>query len=194
MKTTAVMGLLAVMACASGGAGSNGVGSVGSGDQDANVRHVSMSTSRGDIDLQADGRSTSPTAWRDVDASVAQTWQYLPLAYKKLGLSITRYDSTAHIIEGERLRSHSDFGGKSLTSMMDCGNVAGMPNASRFDVNIQTRTVLRGTDRGSSIASSVIATAKPSEVSGVLMPCVVNPTAADRVAAAVVDVAASAHQ
>ena len=86
MKTTAIMGLLAVMACASSGAGSNGVGSVGSGDQDANVRHVSMTTSAGDINLQADGRSTSPIAWTDVNAPITQTWQYLPLAYKKLGL------------------------------------------------------------------------------------------------------------
>ena len=194
MKTTAIMGLLAVMACASSGAGSNGVGSVGSGDQDANVRHVSMTTSAGDINLQADGRSTSPIAWTDVNAPITQTWQYLPLAYKKLGLSITRYDSTAHIIEGERLRSHSDFGGKDLTSLMDCGNVMGMPNASRFDVNIMARTVLHGDDAESSVASSVIATAKPSDVSGLLSPCTVNPTAASRIAAAVVDVAKSARQ
>ncbi|HEY8310743.1 MAG TPA: hypothetical protein VIG47_09305 [Gemmatimonadaceae bacterium] len=194
MKTIAVMGLLAVMACASGGPGSNGVGSVGGGDQDANVQHMAITVpSRGSIDLEADARSTSPIVWSDVHASVAQTWQYLPLAYKKLGLSITRYDPNTHIIEGERLRSHADFGGKELTSIMDCGNVMGMPNASRFDVNIMTRTVLRGSDTGSSVASTVIATAKPGDVSGVLTPCMVNSTAADRIAAAVTDVATSAQ-
>lgn len=192
MKTIAIMSLLASIACASSGTGgANGVGTVGGGDQDANVKRISIGgMSTGDVDLQADGRSTSPVVWRDVNASVAQTWQYLPLAYRKLGLSITRYDSTEHIIEGERLRSHADFGGRQLTSMMDCGDVAGMPNATRFDVNIQARTVLRGTNMGSSVASSVIASSKPADVAGIVMPCVVNPTAADRIAAAVVDVAA----
>ena len=183
MKSIATIGLLAIAACASSGA--NGLGSVGGGDQDANVKRVSI----GGVDLQADGRSMSPTNWYDVNAPVSRTWQALPIAFKKLGLSITRYDSTTHIIEGERLRSRADFGGTQLTSMMDCGNVAGMPNVTRFDVNIQVRTVLRGTAKESSVASSVIGSAKPSDVSGVLMPCVVNPTAAERVGAAVVDAA-----
>lgn len=188
MKSSAIMSLLVVMACASSGA--NGLGSVGGGDQDANVRHVVI----GNMDLQADARSIAPTVWTDVPASVSLTWQSLPVAYKKLGLSITRYDSTAYIIEGERLRSRGDFGGKELTSLMDCGNVAGMPNVTRFDVNIQVRTVVQGTAKLSSVASSVIASSKPSDVSGVLAPCLVNPAAAQRVAAAVVDAVAAANK
>jgi hypothetical protein len=189
MKSSGIMGLLVVMACASGGASStnNGVGNVGGGDQDANVRHVTI----GNVALQADARSGSLTAWTEVPASFSKTWQALPVAYHKLGLTITRYDSTAHIIEGERLRSHREFGGKQLGALMDCGDVAGMPNVTRFDVNIQVRTAVRGSASASSVASAVVATAKPSDVSGVLMPCVVNSAAAERVAAAVVDAAAA---
>ena len=181
-----ICGLAAAAACAS--SGSNGLGSVGGGDQDANVTRVRI----GDVSLQADGRTNDSTVWYDVKAPLALTWQYLPIAYKKLGLSITRYDSTQHIIEGERLRSHGDFGGQQLTSLMDCGNVEGMPNASRFDINIETRTVVNGDARRSAVASSVIASAKPSGVAGVLSPCVVNGGAATRVAAAVNDVAKTA--
>ncbi len=181
-----ICGLAAATACAS--SGGNGLGSVGGGDQDANVRHVVI----GDVSIQADGRTNDSTVWYDVNAPMARTWQYLPIAYKKLGLSITRYDSTQHIIEGERLRSHNDFDGKQLTSLMDCGNVEGMPNASRFDINIQARTVLSGNDRTSAVASSVIASAKPGGVAGVLSPCVVNGNAAARIAAAVNDVAKAA--
>jgi hypothetical protein len=186
MKASAVVGLLVVAACASSG-GSN-VGNPGGGDADANIRHVEINGGQafpGSVELSADAQSRAPATWHDVTASSAQTWQYLPIAYSKLGLAITRYDSTAHIIEGERLRSKGDFGGKQLTSLMDCGDVAGMPNVTRFDVNIQTRTALRGSGATSSIASVVTATAKPSGVSGAVMPCTVNAQAADVIAATV---------
>jgi hypothetical protein len=126
------------------------------------------------LELGADAQSNTPTVWHDIAAAAPRTWQPLPIAYKKLGLSITRYDSTAYVIEGERLRSRSDFGGKQLTSLMNCGDVAGMPNVTRFDVNIQVRTALKAAGSTSSIASVVTASAKPNDVSGVLMPCVVN--------------------
>ncbi len=186
MKSSAILSLLVVAACASGGA-SNGVGSVGGGDQDANVKHVMIEGSGmvpGSVDLQADARSNAPIVWHDINVPLAATWQAIPDAYKKLGLSITRYDSVTHIIEGERLRSRADFGGKQLISLMDCGDVMGMPNVTRFEVNIQTRTVLRSTTKGSTVASTVIATSKPGGVAGILTPCLVNPAAADQVAAA----------
>ena len=188
MKSSAIMSLLIVMACASSG-GSNGVGSVGGGDQDANVKHVLIGGYSGTstVDLRADARSNAPIVWHDINSPLAVTWQAAPEAYKKLGLSITRYDTVAHIIEGERLHSRADFGGKQLVTLIDCGDIMGMPNVTRFDVNIQTRTVVRGSTRGSTVASTVIASSKPGGVAGILTPCMVNPIAADRVAAAVED-------
>lgn len=184
MRAIAIAGMVAAVACASAG-GSN-VGTVGGGDQDANVKRVSI----GDVTLQANG-DAGTTNWTGVNASVANTWRYLPIAYRKLGLTITRYDSTQHIIEGERLHSHSPFGDRELTSLMDCGDVSGMPNASRFAINITARTRLKGDSATSSIASSVIASAKPDGVAGVFSPCSVNASAAERIAAAVADVAAT---
>jgi hypothetical protein len=179
MRLSAIVGLLTVCACATTAGGGN-VGSAGGGDRSGNIKRVII----GNAELGADAQNIGPSSWRDVDAPAATTWRYLPVAFSRLGLSITRYDSTSHIIEGERLRSRADFGGKRLVSIMNCGDVAGMPNVTRFEVNIQVRTVLAGTARRSSIASTVTAAAKPSEVSGVLMPCVVAPEAADGVAAA----------
>ena len=145
----------------------------------------------GSVELSADAQSRVPATWHDVSAPEARTWQELPIAYSKLGLAITRYDSTSHLIEGERLRSKADFGGTQLKSLMDCGDVAGMPNVTRFDVNIQVRTALRGSGTTSSVASVVTATARPSGVAGVAMPCTVTADAADRVAAAVVEAVAA---
>jgi hypothetical protein len=68
---------------------------------------------------------------------------------------------------------------------MDCGNVEGIPNVTRFDITIQVRTALNGSATSSSVASVVTASAKPNGVAGVLMPCVVDASAADQVAAAV---------
>ena len=187
MRSFAIIGLLVATACATSGGGSN-VGSAGGGDQSGNIKHVIL----GNTELSADPQAIGPSSWHEVSAPMSTTWRYLPVAFSRLGLSITRYDSTSHIIEGERLRSRADFGGKQLVSMIDCGNVAGMPNVTRFDVNIQVRTVLAGTAGNSSVASTVTAAAKPSEVSGVLMPCVVSPAASDAVAAAVAAAVAEA--
>lgn len=197
MKAFAVMGMLVVAGCASsggaGGAGGN-IGNPGGGDADANIRHVEINGGQafpGSVELSADAQSRTPAVWHDISAPAASTWQYLPIAYGKLGLAITRYDSTTHLIEGERLRSKADFGGAELKSLMDCGDVEGMPNVTRFDVNIQVRTALRGSGKSSDVASIVTATAKPSGVAGVTMPCTVNSSAADRVAAAVVEAVAA---
>ncbi|HEY7899430.1 MAG TPA: hypothetical protein VIC03_13545 [Gemmatimonadaceae bacterium] len=195
MKASLFVGLLAIGACASSGSPASNVGNPGGGDADANVRNVEINGGQafpGSVEISADAQSRTPATWHDVQASPARTWQYLPIAYSKLGLAITRYDSVSHIIEGERLRSRSAFGGKELSSMMDCGDVAGMPNVTRFEVNIQVRTGLRGSGNSSSVASVVTATAKPGGVAGDLMPCTVNATAADRVAAAVVEALAAA--
>lgn len=187
MKASAVVGLLIVAGCASGGGGGGAnVGNPGGGDADANIRHVEISGGQaGNVNISADAQSPFPAKWYDVSAPATQTWEYLPIAYSSLGVSITRYDSTSHIIEGERFRSNGDLGGKQLSSLMDCGDVAGMPNVTRFEINIQMRTALRGTGSTSSVASVVTATAKPGGVSGVPMPCTVNEQAAAIVAAAV---------
>ncbi len=195
MKASLFLGLLVIGACASSGSPAADVGNPGGGDANANIKSVEINGGQafpGSVEFRADAQARGQATWHDVNATTEKTWQYLPTAYKNLGLAITRYDPTAHIIEGERLRSRADFGGKQLTSLMDCGDVAGMPNVTRFDVNIQVRTGLRGSGNSSSVASVVTATARPGSVAGVPMPCTVNGTAADQVAAAVVTAVADA--
>lgn len=181
MKTSMVVAAISLCACAT--SGSNGVGAVGGGDEQANVRRVAI----GGVTVQANGDAPARADWQDVKGGLASTWRALPAAYKRLGLTVTRYDSVAYIIEGERLHSHAAFGGKPLTAIMDCGEVEGMPNAARFDITIQARTTLRGSAANSSVASSVIALAKPDGVAGVYSPCAINPGAAQRVNQAIVD-------
>lgn len=178
MKSSAIMGVLAVAACASGGAGTSA--DVG---QNTNVKQVQIASTN--IDFIPN--SPTPLAWHTIAAPATSTWQYLPIAYSKLGLRITKYDSTTHVIAGERDRSHADFGGKPLTSLIECGDVAGIPNASRYDVTIQVTTALQGTDKSSSVASVASAAAKANGVSGDVAPCVANSGIGDRVAAAVAE-------
>ena len=179
MKPFAITGALtlaACIACASSGAGSsNDVG------QATNVKQVQIAGSS--IDFIPN--SPTPLAWHNIAAPATSTWQYLPIAYSKLGLRITKYDSTSHVIAGERDRSHSDFGGKPLTSLLECGDVAGIPNASRYDITIQVTTALRGTGTTSAVASVASASAKANATSGDVAPCVVNSGIGDQVAAAV---------
>jgi hypothetical protein len=175
MKSSAIMGLLIVAACASSGGTASDVG------QATNVKQVEM----GGTNIDFIPNSPGPLAWRNIDAPVASTWQYLPIAYSKLGLRITKYDSTAHVITGERDRSRADFGSKPLTSLLQCGDVAGIPNVTRYDVTIQVTTALRGTDKSSAVASVASASAKANGVSGDPAPCVANAGIGDQVAAAV---------
>ncbi len=194
MRPSLLVGLLLVGACASSGTQAGDIGNPGGGDVEANARRVELSGGGafpGSTDLTADPQSRGPATWHPMKATPERTWQYLPIAYSKLGLAITRYDSASHIIEGERLRSRADFGGKQLSAMMNCGDVAGMPNVTRFEINIQVRSGVKGSGSSSSVASIVTATAKPDGVSGDQMPCNVTALAADRVAAAVAEALAA---
>ena len=179
----AAISLFASLLCACASSGSNGVGAVGGGDDQANVRRVVI----GSVSVQANGDAPVSAGWQDVKGGITSTWRALPVAYKQLGLTITRYDSVAYIIEGERLHSHAPFGGTALTTVMDCGEVEGMPNAARFDITIGARTVLKGNATSSSVASSVIASAKPDGVAGVYSPCAIKASAAQRVNTAISD-------
>jgi hypothetical protein len=192
MKSSAIVGLLVVMACASSGTPQADVGTPGGGDQ--GHRGVIFDAPGGsmaeDFSFNINPDAGGMAAWHDIAAPEATTWQAVATAYQKLGLAITRYDTAAHIIEGQRLRSRADFGGKELKSLMNCGDVEGMPNVTRFDVNIMTRTLVKGSGTGSDVASAMIATAKPGGVSGVVMPCTVNASAGDVIASAVKSVVA----
>lgn len=176
MKSSAIMGVLIVVACASGGAGTPN--DVGGG---TNVKQVEVGSSN--IDFIPN--SPTPLAWHNIEAPAVSTWQYLPIAYSKLGLRITKYDSTAHVIVGERDRSRADFGSKPLTSLLQCGYVAGIPNVTRYDVTIEVTTALRGNDKSSAVASVASASAKANGVSSDVSPCVANSGIGDQVAAAV---------
>lgn len=174
MKSFALVAVFVVTACASSGS-ANGP------SQNPALKHVVY----GDTDLGTYAVPTGPVTWSDVQAPALTTWQYLPVAYSRLGLRITRYDSAAHVIEGTRGRAPADFGGTTLGNLLNCGDVAGTPNVTRYEVTIQVRTTLRGSDKSSSIANEVTASARPDEVSGDAVPCVVNNGIGDRITAAV---------
>jgi hypothetical protein len=176
MKSSAIMGVLIVVACASGGAGTSSDVA-----RATNIKQVEI----GSTNIDFIPNSPTPLAWHTIEAPVTSTWQYLPIAYSKLGLRITKYDSTTHVITGERDRSRSDFGGKPLTSLLQCGDVAGIPNVTRFEVTILVTTALRGTEKSSAVASVASASAKADGVSGDPAPCVANSGIGDQVAAAV---------
>ncbi|HEV2642891.1 MAG TPA: hypothetical protein VGT98_09300 [Candidatus Elarobacter sp.] len=119
---------------------------------------------------------------RDIPATVQQAWAALPAVYEKLGLSVTAYDSASHTIVGERLRTRRDFGSRQLRSVVDCGDIAGVPAVDRYEINLKVRTVIERAGQASAIRSMVDATAKPSAVSGELMRCTVKEGVADEVA------------
>ena len=173
MKMSFLAGMLAVVACATGGAGNEDLGPA--------TKHVVY----GESSSGSTAPGSGPVTWYDIRNAALTTWQYLPIAYSRLGLTITKYDSTTNVIEGERLRSRADFAGKPLSVILNCGDVARAPADTQYDVNIHVRTTLRGTDTTSSFANTVTASARPGTVSGDSVACSIGATVSDRIAAAV---------
>jgi hypothetical protein len=181
MKPSAIIGLVfapALLACtmlACATAGGSG------GELDPSIKHVVY----GSAELGADATPTTPVTWYDVSAPTEVTWQLLPVAFSRLGLSITKYDSTTHLIEGERLGSAADFGGRPLGSLLNCG-------ISGRAVDIHVRAALKGsaTATASSVASVVKASVPDSSAAGQSTPCAASAAMTDRVAAAVLDAVA----
>jgi hypothetical protein len=102
-------------------------------------------------------------------------WAVLDSVYRGFDLEVTQVDPVGHAIAGKRDRSRRSFGGKSFGALLDCGETAGIPNASRFEITIQVATALRARGNDSTlVASWALATAKPSTTAGDLAPCVSN--------------------
>lgn len=170
--TLAVVTAVLAVGCASSG---GGVAPPVSGP----APHVDVGGDRVNYTLNPEVRTSQS---RDIPATVAQAWTTLPAAYKRLGLTITAYDSTSHTIVGERLRSRRDFGSRPLRALVDCGDIAGVPTIDRFEVDLHVRTVVDRAGAASAVTSMVDASARPSAVSGNVMRCSVNEGVADEIA------------
>lgn len=125
-----------------------------------------------------------------VPVPLARAWTALPRAYAALDVEVTQQDPTAYAIGGARLRAHGSFGGKSLMQLFDCGETAGVPNASRWDVTMQIGTKLRARGADSTIVATwALATAKPATTAGYDVDCTTKTGLPEIVARALMDAA-----
>src|SRR3954470_24927888 len=69
---------------------------------------------------------------RMIGSSFARSWDALPRVYQSLGITVTKIDSMALVVRGQRFRSRQPFLGKQLSDLLDCGETTGIPNAMRY--------------------------------------------------------------
>lgn len=126
----------------------------------------------------------SPFA-RMIGSSFAKSWDVLPAVYQSLGITITKIDSVALVVRGQRLRSRQPFLGKQLSDLIDCGETTGIPNAMRYDITLQFLTQLHPQSDSTMVSTQVLATAKASGTAGDAMRCAPNGRIATGIAEAI---------
>lgn len=133
------------------------------------------------LEWNAEDRRVTRTVLTPLD----QAWRALPAIYKSWGFELSRYDSTTHQISGQRVRSRGPIGGKALTSYLECGETAGIPNAMRWDITLQISTAVVAHAGGSDVITQVTAIAKPSGFGGDAVHCTANEGIAAAIAEAI---------
>lgn len=120
-----------------------------------------------------------------IAAPVDRAWNILPQLYRAWGLSLTQIDQASRTVRGQRLRSRQYFMGKPLSDYFDCGNVAGVPNVGRYELDMQVATQLRPAAGDSTVVQTVVsASAKPGGTAGDPFNCDANQKIAANIAAA----------
>jgi hypothetical protein len=102
----------------------------------------------------------------DIGAAPAAVFDALPAVYDMLAVPRSKVDREAKLMGAEGLKARRVLGSRQLRSLFDCGGTPGMPNAETYDlyITIMSRVSAKGT--GSTVYTSVTATATPSQFGG----------------------------
>ena len=164
----AVLAALSLAACASSGTSAtpSSGGSIS--------ERVTLSTPSGSSAISSEIRGTASTALDTLAMSMDRAWALAPGVLQGLGLQVTRTDAATHTIEGQVTRTRRPFGGKALASLLDCGEVAGVPNASRSDVTMTVVATIQPLGERAALATEVRAVASPMSTSATPTRCMAN--------------------
>ncbi|MEP6691506.1 MAG: hypothetical protein ABJD07_10135 [Gemmatimonadaceae bacterium] len=171
MRIVRIAGLFALAACASAPSGQKAdppaPAPAAKGDTPATAvtgpeMVVSTQSSVFGKQIYSETRKTT----RAVAVPLDRAWGAMAGIFKTFGFELSRYDTVGHVISGQRARSRSPIGNKPLTSLLDCGEIAGIPNVTRYDINIQLVAELVPSAAGTEVSTHVTAIAKPMGFAG----------------------------
>jgi hypothetical protein len=167
-SSLAVLAAVSLAACASSGtsAGPSSGGSISD--------RVTLSTPSGSSASSAEIHGTASTALDTLAMSTDRAWALAQSVFQGLGLQVTRVDPATHTVEGQIMRTRRPFGGKALASLLDCGEVAGVPTASRSDVTMTVVAKVQPLGDRAALATEVRAVASPMSTGATPSRCTAN--------------------
>lgn len=86
-----------------------------------------------------------------VPVGPADVWKTLPAVYNELGLEVNFQESAGWRLGTCYQRLRLRLGGRSLSTLLDCGDQRGLPNADRYDVGLTVLTTLMPSTENTSI-------------------------------------------
>ena len=158
MRRAAMLSLVALAGCASGG-------SPGSGSSAPQTLHVE---GLGSLSI----RPTDGARVTALPFSADRVWSVLPAVYDALGIPITELDQGKKFIGNSGMRVHKHLNKTPLTTFLDCGNAQGFPSAETYDISMSVATQVEAAkDGGALIGTLVQATGRPMAFAGATVKC-----------------------
>ncbi len=153
MRSIALLSLITLAACASGGTTSSGTGA----PQTTRVMGGG-GLSGGSIRMNATDAASVTTVGFPLDV----VWRALPAAYDSLKIPLTTLDAKAHRLGNEGMKIRQRLGTVSLSKYIDCGQAQIGPSADSYDVYLNvTTTVTARSGAETAISTIVESAAKP---------------------------------
>jgi hypothetical protein len=161
MRTAAVLGLLALTACAS----SN---SATVSSEEHTVR-VMGGAERGTAIMTT---ATHRPRIASLDTPMEEVWRALPAAYAAVGIEVARTDVNRGVIGNPGFRARRRLGDTALSRYLDCGATQGNPSADTYEVHFSVMTEVTRGDRGATIVTTLVdATARAINFPGDPVRC-----------------------
>jgi hypothetical protein len=158
MRRFALLSVIALCSCASGGSGSAIPGA---------VPEVPIGT--GDMRV----RNTEGPMVSIVTFPLDRVWRVLPSVYDSLRISLTDVDPAHHMIGNSGFKVSKRLGAVALSKYLDCGKTQGFPSADTYEVSMAVFTQLDADKSGATTVSTrVDASARPMQFNSTPTKCV----------------------
>jgi hypothetical protein len=106
-----------------------------------------------------------------VDAPPARVFSVLRPVYDSLSIPVTRVSAQQRVIGNDGLRLRRRMGSAPLSRYLDCGRTQGGSNADTYEINMTIETVVREGTAGSTLQTSLTATAHSVNFPGAPVRC-----------------------
>ena len=161
MRVMVLVGVVAVLGCASSNTAPGGSGT------------ARVTGSIGENTMHAISTGSDPIAGTTTLAVPAdKLWKLLPAVYESLGIPLTTSDASSRLIGNRGMQIRRELGKVRLSKYIDCGSPQARPSADFYDINLSVVTQLQPIDAGyTRVATTVDAMGRPVSFSGENVRC-----------------------